>query len=214
MVFLDHYWASSKSFPIVLDPYTIGPVPVVENTNNTVLVVLNPNTCSNPEHLWTSSNSSGPQHYWLSTNSFRPQTYSTSVQLDQSSSSKPQHYWISFSCSEFYWNWSRSLRHHLPPCGVSRDRRPTWAEERRMNSETFGIPLRHNRGRGFRGGRGYMAPRGGRGRAPSRGSFGGPRSAPPPPGFRGGFRGGRGGRDFSDFEYRVKEASLDRIFPV
>lgn len=87
--------------------------------------------------------------------------------------------------------------------GFSRDRRPTWAEERRMNSETFGIPLRHNRGRGgFRGGRGYMAPRGGRGRAPSRGSFGGPRSTAPPPGFRGGFRGGRGGRDFSDFEYR------------
>lgn len=74
-----------------------------------------------------------------------------------------------------------------------------------MNSETFGIPLRHNRGRGgYRGGRGYMAPRGGRGRAPSRGSFGGPRSAPPPPGFRGSFRGGRG-RDFSDFEYRVND---------
>ncbi|XP_049900256.1 LSM14A mRNA processing body assembly factor b isoform X1 [Epinephelus moara] len=84
--------------------------------------------------------------------------------------------------------------------GFSRDRRPTWAEERRMNSETFGIPLRHNRGRGGFRGRGFMGPRGGRGRPLSRGSFGPPRG--PPPGFRGGFRGGRGGRDFSDFEYR------------
>ncbi|XP_060923838.1 LSM14A mRNA processing body assembly factor b isoform X2 [Limanda limanda] len=85
--------------------------------------------------------------------------------------------------------------------GFSRDRRPTWAEERRMNSETFGIPLRHNnRGRGGFRGRGFMGPRGGRGRPVSRGSFGPPRG--PPPGFRGAFRGGRGGRDFSDFEYR------------
>nr|XP_046268838.1 LSM14A mRNA processing body assembly factor b [Scatophagus argus] len=84
--------------------------------------------------------------------------------------------------------------------GFSRERRPTWAEERRMNSETFGIPLRHNRGRGGFRGRGFMGPRGGRGRPLSRGSFGPPRGAPP--GFRGAFRGGRGGRDFSDFEYR------------
>lgn len=84
--------------------------------------------------------------------------------------------------------------------GFSRERRSTWAEERRMNSETFGIPLRHNRGRGGFRGRGFMGPRGGRGRSLSRGSFGPPRGAPP--GFRGGFRGGRGGRDFSDFEYR------------
>ncbi|XP_022600485.1 protein LSM14 homolog A isoform X1 [Seriola dumerili] len=84
--------------------------------------------------------------------------------------------------------------------GFSRDRRPTWAEERRMNAETFGIPLRHNRGRGGFRGRGFMGPRGGRGRPVSRGSFGPPRG--PPPGFRGGFRGGRGSRDFSDFEYR------------
>lgn len=83
--------------------------------------------------------------------------------------------------------------------GFSRDRRPTWADERRMNSETFGIPLRH-RGRGGYRGRGGFGPRGGRGRPSSRGSFGPPHSAPP--GFRGGYRGGRGGRDFSDFEYR------------
>ncbi|XP_024274965.1 protein LSM14 homolog A isoform X2 [Oncorhynchus tshawytscha] len=81
-------------------------------------------------------------------------------------------------------------------------RRQTWAEERRMNSETFGIPLRHNRGRGgFRGSRGGVGFRGGRGRAMSRGSFGPPRGAPP--GFRGGFRGSsRGGREFVEYEYR------------
>ncbi|XP_057699516.1 protein LSM14 homolog A-like [Corythoichthys intestinalis] len=85
--------------------------------------------------------------------------------------------------------------------GFPRERRSTWAEERRMNAETFGIPLRHHRGRGgYRGSRGYAGPRGGgRGRPSSRGSFGPPRGAPP--GFRGGFRGGRGGREFSDFEY-------------
>ncbi|XP_040893849.1 LSM14A mRNA processing body assembly factor b isoform X2 [Toxotes jaculatrix] len=84
--------------------------------------------------------------------------------------------------------------------GFSKERRSTWAEERRMNAETFGIPLRQNRGRGGFRGRGFMGARGGRGRPASRGSFGPPRGAPP--GFRGGFRGGRGGRDFSDFEYR------------
>ncbi|KAK5914941.1 hypothetical protein CesoFtcFv8_000580 [Champsocephalus esox] len=84
--------------------------------------------------------------------------------------------------------------------GFSSQRRNTWAEERRMNSETFGIPLRHNRGRGGFRGRGFMGPRGGRGRPLSRGSFAPPRG--PPPGFRGAFRGGRGSRDFSDFEYR------------
>ncbi|XP_061621503.1 LSM14A mRNA processing body assembly factor b isoform X2 [Phyllopteryx taeniolatus] len=84
--------------------------------------------------------------------------------------------------------------------GFSRERRSTWAEERRMNAETFGIPLRHHRGRGgYRGGRGYMGPRGGRGRPSGRGSFGPPRGAPP--GFRGSFRGTRGGREFADFEY-------------
>lgn len=81
--------------------------------------------------------------------------------------------------------------------GFTKDRRPHWAEERRMNAETFGLPLRHRGRSGFRG-RGGFLPRGGR-RPSSRGSFGPPRGAPP--GFRGGFRGGRG-RDFSDFEYR------------
>lgn len=89
--------------------------------------------------------------------------------------------------------------------GFNSGRRQTWAEERRMNSETFGIPLRHNRGRGgFRGrgmtGGGYGGYRGGRGRSQSRGSFGPPRGAPP--GFRGGYRGRGGGQQFNDFEYR------------
>ncbi|XP_077050744.1 LSM14A mRNA processing body assembly factor b isoform X3 [Siphateles boraxobius] len=82
-----------------------------------------------------------------------------------------------------------------------RERRQTWAEERRMNAETFGIPLRHNRGRGgFRGRGGGMGFRGGRGRAASRGSFMPSRGGGG--GFRGGYRGGRGGREFADFEYR------------
>ncbi|KAK9952681.1 hypothetical protein ABG768_018491 [Culter alburnus] len=81
--------------------------------------------------------------------------------------------------------------------GFPRERRNTWAEERRMNAETFGIPLRRGRG-GFRG-RGGMGFRGGRGRGFSRGSFG---SYPGGSGFRGGFRGSQGGREFSDFEYR------------
>ncbi|XP_043084065.1 LSM14A mRNA processing body assembly factor a isoform X1 [Puntigrus tetrazona] len=81
--------------------------------------------------------------------------------------------------------------------GFPRERRQTWAEERRMNAETFGIPLRRGRG-GFRG-RGGMGFRGGRGRGAGRGSFG---AHPGGSGFRGGYRGSQGGREFSDFEYR------------
>ncbi|XP_058243802.1 LSM14A mRNA processing body assembly factor b isoform X3 [Hemibagrus wyckioides] len=83
--------------------------------------------------------------------------------------------------------------------GGGRERRQTWAEERRMNAETFGLPLRRGRG-GYRGRGGPMGFRGGRGRSAGRGSFGPPRGGS---GFRGGFRSGRGGRgDFSEFEYR------------
>ncbi|XP_056356701.1 protein LSM14 homolog A isoform X2 [Oenanthe melanoleuca] len=82
-------------------------------------------------------------------------------------------------------------------CDDNRERRPTWAEERRLNAETFGIPLRPNRGRGGYRGRGVIGFRGGRGRAGGRGGF------PAPRGFRGAFRGGRGGREFADFEYRT-----------
>ncbi|NXB89482.1 LS14A protein, partial [Vidua chalybeata] len=86
-------------------------------------------------------------------------------------------------------------------CDDNRERRPTWAEERRLNAETFGIPLRPNRGRGGYRGRGVIGFRGGRGRGGARGGFTTPR------GFRGGFRGGRGGREFTDFEYRVRCSS-------
>uniref|UniRef100_A0A8C9A161 LSM14A mRNA processing body assembly factor n=1 Tax=Prolemur simus TaxID=1328070 RepID=A0A8C9A161_PROSS len=83
-------------------------------------------------------------------------------------------------------------------CDDNRERRPTWAEERRLNAETFGIPLRPNRGRGGYRGRGGLGFRGGRGRGSGRGG-----TFTTPRGFRGGFRGGRGGREFADFEYRV-----------
>ncbi|XP_029909328.1 LSM14A mRNA processing body assembly factor a isoform X6 [Myripristis murdjan] len=84
--------------------------------------------------------------------------------------------------------------------GFPRERRQTWAEERRMNAETFGIPLRQNRGRGGYRGRGSMGFRGGRGRSASRGSFGPPHGGG---GFRGGYRGSQGGREFADLsEYR------------
>ncbi|XP_068117485.1 protein LSM14 homolog A isoform X2 [Hyperolius riggenbachi] len=87
-------------------------------------------------------------------------------------------------------------------CDDNRDRRQTWAEERRINAETFGVPMR-SRGRGgYRGRGGNGGFRGGRGRGDKRGGasggFGMPR------GYRGGFRGGRGGREFgvSEYEYR------------
>ncbi|XP_044050015.1 LSM14A mRNA processing body assembly factor a isoform X2 [Siniperca chuatsi] len=76
-----------------------------------------------------------------------------------------------------------------------RERRQTWAEERRMNAETFGIPLRQGRGRGGYRGRGGMGFRGGRGRSASRGSFGPPQGGS---GFRGGYRGNQAGREFAD----------------
>ncbi|XP_035497264.1 LSM14A mRNA processing body assembly factor a [Scophthalmus maximus] len=79
--------------------------------------------------------------------------------------------------------------------GFPRERRQTWAEERRMNAETFGIPLRHGRGRGGYRGRGGMGFRGGRGRSASRGSFGPPQGGG---GFRGGYRGNQAGREFAD----------------
>ncbi|XP_028811836.1 LSM14A mRNA processing body assembly factor b isoform X2 [Denticeps clupeoides] len=101
-----------------------------------------------------------------------------------------------------YYDKSKSFFDNIS-CDDTRERRQTWAEERRMNAETFGIPLRHNRGRGGYRGRGGMGGfRGGRGRSASRGSFGGPRGGGPGAGFRGGYRGGRGGREFGDFEYR------------
>ncbi|CAL8262838.1 unnamed protein product [Merluccius merluccius] len=84
-------------------------------------------------------------------------------------------------------------------CDDTRERRQTWAEERRMNAETFGIPMRSNRGRGGYRGRGGMGFRGGRGRSASRGSFGPPHGG----GYRGIYRGSQGGREFGDLpEFR------------
>ncbi|XP_061578259.1 LSM14A mRNA processing body assembly factor a isoform X1 [Cololabis saira] len=83
--------------------------------------------------------------------------------------------------------------------GFPRERRQTWAEERRMNAETFGIPLRQGRGRGGYRGRGGVPFRGGRGRPASRGSFGPMQGGG---GFRGGYRGNQAGREFADLSYR------------
>ncbi|XP_023675827.1 protein LSM14 homolog A isoform X5 [Paramormyrops kingsleyae] len=107
---------------------------------------------------------------------------------------KSKSFFDNISCDD-----SRKASEKSGVSGFQRERRQTWAEERRMNAETFGIPLRQNRGRGGYRGRGGGGFRGGRGRAASRGSFGPPRGGA---GFRGSFRGGRGGREFSDFEYR------------
>nr|XP_020471406.1 protein LSM14 homolog A-like isoform X2 [Monopterus albus] len=83
-----------------------------------------------------------------------------------------------------------------------RERRQTWAEERRMNAETFGIPLRQSRGRGGYHRRGGMGFRGGRGRPASRGSFGPPQVGG---GFRGGYRGNQAGREFADLSAYRKD---------
>ncbi|XP_070763008.1 LSM14A mRNA processing body assembly factor a isoform X1 [Enoplosus armatus] len=83
-----------------------------------------------------------------------------------------------------------------------RERRQTWAEERRMNAETFGIPLRQGRGRGGYRGRGGMGFRGGRGRSASRGSFGPPQGGGS---FRGGYRGNQAGREFADLSAYRKD---------
>ncbi|XP_072526414.1 LSM14A mRNA processing body assembly factor a isoform X1 [Salminus brasiliensis] len=98
-----------------------------------------------------------------------------------------------------YYDKSKSFFDNIS-CDDTRERRQTWAEERRMNAETFGLPLRHGRGRGGFRGRGSMGFRNNRGRGASRGSFGTPHTGGG--GFRGGYRGGQGGREFSDFEYR------------
>ncbi|XP_061898638.1 LSM14A mRNA processing body assembly factor a isoform X1 [Entelurus aequoreus] len=88
-------------------------------------------------------------------------------------------------------------------CGGSvfpRERRKTWAEERRMNAETFGVPFRHGQGHGGYRGRGFSGFRGSRGRSSSRGSFA------PPQGFRGGYRGNsQAGREFADLSAYRKD---------
>uniref|UniRef100_A0A3B5MQS4 Uncharacterized protein n=1 Tax=Xiphophorus couchianus TaxID=32473 RepID=A0A3B5MQS4_9TELE len=101
-----------------------------------------------------------------------------------------------------YYDKSKSFFDNIS-CDDMRERRQTWAEERRMNAETFGIPLRRGRG-GYRG-RGGMGFRGGRGRSASRGSFGPPQGGGGGGGggFRGGYRGNQAGREFANLPYRV-----------
>uniref|UniRef100_A0A3B5BE20 Protein LSM14 homolog A-like n=1 Tax=Stegastes partitus TaxID=144197 RepID=A0A3B5BE20_9TELE len=102
-----------------------------------------------------------------------------------------------------YYDKSKSFFDNIS-CDDTRERRQTWAEERRMNAETFGIPLRQSRGRGGYRGRGGMF-RGGRGRPASRGSFGPPQGGGA---YRGGYRGNQAGREFADLSaYRVTTAA-------
>ncbi|XP_029490697.1 protein LSM14 homolog A-like isoform X1 [Oncorhynchus nerka] len=90
--------------------------------------------------------------------------------------------------------------------GFPLQRRQTWAEERRINSETFGIPLRGGQARGGYRGRGGMGFR--RGRSASRGSFGPPRGGY---GYRGGYNPtSQGGLEFSDnFEDRDTRGCME-----
>ncbi|XP_038856360.1 protein LSM14 homolog A-like [Salvelinus namaycush] len=99
-----------------------------------------------------------------------------------------------------YYDKSKSFFDNVS-CDYSRQRRQTWAEERRINSETFGMPLHGGQARGGYRGRGGMGFRGGRGRSASRGSFGPPHGGHS---YRGGYnRTSQRGRDFSEnFEYR------------
>ncbi|TKS72911.1 Protein LSM14 -like protein B [Collichthys lucidus] len=100
-----------------------------------------------------------------------------------------------------YYDKSKSFFDNIS-CDDTSERRQTWAEERRMNAETFGIPLRQGRGRGGYRGRGGMGFRGGRGRSASRGSFGPPQGGG---GFRGGYRGNQAGREFADLSAYRKD---------
>ncbi|XP_070763012.1 LSM14A mRNA processing body assembly factor a isoform X5 [Enoplosus armatus] len=100
-----------------------------------------------------------------------------------------------------YYDKSKSFFDNIS-CDDTRERRQTWAEERRMNAETFGIPLRQGRGRGGYRGRGGMGFRGGRGRSASRGSFGPPQGGGS---FRGGYRGNQAGREFADLSAYRKD---------
>nr|XP_046168406.1 protein LSM14 homolog A-like isoform X1 [Oncorhynchus gorbuscha] len=90
--------------------------------------------------------------------------------------------------------------------GFPLQRRQTWAEERRINSETFGIPLRGAQARGGYRGRGGMGFR--RGRSASRGSFGPPRGGH---GYRGGSNPtSQGGLEFSvNFEDRDTHGCME-----
>lgn len=111
---------------------------------------------------------------------------------------KSKSFFDNISCDD-----SRKAADKSGASAFPRERRQTWAEERRMNAETFGIPLRQSRGRGgYRGRGGGMGFRGGRGRPASRGSFGPPQGGGGVGGggggYRGGYRGNQAGREFAD----------------
>ncbi|XP_053740678.1 protein LSM14 homolog A-like isoform X1 [Synchiropus splendidus] len=109
---------------------------------------------------------------------------------------KSKSFFDNISCDD-----SRKSSDKSGAAGFPRERRQTWAEERRMNAETFGLPLRRGRG-GYRG-RGAMGFRGGRGRPNSRGSFGPPQGGAA--GYRGGYRGNQAGREFADLSAYRKD---------
>ncbi|XP_048887222.1 protein LSM14 homolog A-like [Brienomyrus brachyistius] len=111
---------------------------------------------------------------------------------------KSKSFFDNISCDD-----SRKAAEKSGGSAFPRERKQTWAEERRMNAETFGIPLRHSRSRGGFRGRGGTGYRGNRGRGASRGSFGPPRGGGDG-NIRGGFRG-RGGRAVSDLEFRKED---------
>ncbi|XP_049578111.1 LSM14A mRNA processing body assembly factor a [Syngnathus scovelli] len=93
---------------------------------------------------------------------------------------KTKSFFDNISCDD-----NRNAHDRCGGSGFPRERRQTWAEERRMNAETFGLPPRHNRG--YRGSRGRRRPAG-------RGSSGPPQGGA----FRGGYRGNQAGQEFGD----------------
>ncbi|XP_075884820.1 LSM14A mRNA processing body assembly factor a isoform X2 [Nelusetta ayraudi] len=121
---------------------------------------------------------------------------------------KSKSFFDNISCDD-----TRKANDRAGGSGFPRERRQTWAEERRMNAETFGIPVRQGRGRGGYRGRGGGGFRGGRGRSASRGSFGPPQAGGGGGGgggggFRGGYRGNQAGREFADLSaYRENKVA-------
>nr|XP_057932196.1 LSM14A mRNA processing body assembly factor a isoform X1 [Doryrhamphus excisus] len=109
---------------------------------------------------------------------------------------KSKSFFDNISCDD-----SRKANDKCGGGGFPRERRQTWAEERRMNAETFGISMRHSRGRGGYRGHGSSGFRGGRPRSSSRGSFAPPQGG----GFRGGYRGNQAGREFADLSAYRKD---------
>uniref|UniRef100_A0A2K5SEU7 FFD box profile domain-containing protein n=1 Tax=Cebus imitator TaxID=2715852 RepID=A0A2K5SEU7_CEBIM len=101
-----------------------------------------------------------------------------------------------------YYDKTKSFSDNIS-CDDKRERRPTWAEERRLNAETSGIPFRPNCGHGGYRGRGGLGFHGGRRRGGGRGG-----TCIAPRGFCGGFRGGRGGREFTSKLLHSLQTSL------